>query len=267
MIKDNESLDFTAAGEAAEDGQALVIDLDGFEGPLHLLLALARNQKVDLLKLSVLKLAEQYLAFVQTARSLRFSLAADYLVMAAWLAYLKSRLMLPKPEKVQDGEMPAEEVAAQLAFRLSRLDAMRKAVDALQNRPQLKRDVFMRGDPQAVKVVSSSRFEGNLFALIQAYSGQVKREAARHYQPATPRVYALDDAREKLRGALPELKTWTPLGRLAPLASEGSPTRASYMASTLSAGLELVKEGSLEAQQLEHFAELYLRARVLEAAE
>ena len=267
MIKDNESLDFTAAGEAAEDGQALVIDLDGFEGPLHLLLALARNQKVDLLKLSVLKLAEQYLAFVQTARSLRFSLAADYLVMAAWLAYLKSRLMLPKPEKVQDGEMPAEEVAAQLAFRLARLDAMRKAVDALQNRPQLKRDVFMRGDPQAVKVVSSSRFEGNLFALIQAYSGQVKREAARHYQPATPRVYALDDAREKLRGALPELKTWTPLGRLAPLASEGSPTRASYMASTLSAGLELVKEGSLEAQQLEHFAELYLRARVLEAAE
>ena len=235
MIKDNESLDFTAAGEAAEDGQALVIDLDGFEGPLHLLLALARNQKVDLLKLSVLKLAEQYLAFVQTKD-----------------AGLREKFA---------------EVAAQLAFRLARLDAMRKAVDALQNRPQLKRDVFMRGDPQAVKVVSSSRFEGNLFALIQAYSGQVKREAARHYQPATPRVYALDDAREKLRGALPELKTWTPLGRLAPLASEGSPTRASYMASTLSAGLELVKEGSLEAQQLEHFAELYLRARVLEAAE
>ncbi|MEI7932264.1 MAG: ScpA family protein [Alphaproteobacteria bacterium] len=267
MKREDSELDFSAAGEAAEDGQALVVDIDGFEGPLHLLLALARNQKVDLLKLSVLKLAEQYLAFIQTARSLRFSLAADYLVMAAWLTYLKSRLMLPKPDKASGDEAPAEEIAAQLAFRLARLDAIRKAAEALKDRPQLKRDVFPRGDPQAVKIVSSSRFEGNLFALVQAYSGQVKREAARHYQPATPRVYALDDAREQLRGALPRLREWTALGRLAPAPSEGSPSRASFMASTLSAGLELVKEGSLEAQQLEHFAEIYLRARMLEAAE
>ena len=157
MKREDTELDFTAAGNAAEDGNALVVDIDGFEGPLHLLLALARSQKVDLLKLSVLKLAEQYLAFVQTARSLRFSLAADYLVMAAWLAYLKSRLMLPKPHKDEAGEAPAEEIAAQLAFRLARLDAIRKASDALQDRPRLQRDVFVRGDPQAVKVVSTSR--------------------------------------------------------------------------------------------------------------
>src|ERR1700755_783806 len=118
------SLDFAAAATAADDGEALIIDLDGYEGPLHVLLALARTQKVDLLKLSVLKLAEQYLAFVQTARSLRFSLAADYLVMAAWLPSLKSRLLLPKADKADGAEAPAEEVAAQLAFRLARLDAI-----------------------------------------------------------------------------------------------------------------------------------------------
>lgn len=267
MSRQEEELDLNAAANAAEDGQALVIDIEGFEGPLHLLLALARSQKVDLLKLSVLKLAEQYLAFVHEARRQRFSLAADYLVMAAWLAYLKSRLLLPKPEKTPEGEMPAEEVAAQLAFRLARLDAIRKAVDGLNERPQLRRDVFPRGDPEQVRVVSKHRFEGNLFALVQAYSTQLKREVARHYQPATPKVYALDDARERLRGELPRLRAWTPLGSIAPRASDNSPTRASFMASTLSAGLELVKEGALEAQQLEHFAEIYLRARMLEAAE
>jgi segregation and condensation protein A len=266
MTKDDQELDFAAANDAAEEGEGLVLDLDGFEGPLHLLLALARSQKVDLLKLSVLKLAEQYLAFINQAREKRFALAADYLVMAAWLAYLKSRLLLPKPEKTADGEMPAEDVAAQLAFRLARLDAMRNAVEALNKTPQLKRDVFVRGDPDAVKVISSTRFEGNLYVLIQAYSTQVKKEAARHYQPATPVIYALDDARERLRGELPRLAKWTALGSLAPQHT-GGPSRASYLASTLSAGLELVKEGSLEAQQVEHFTEIYLRARMLEAAE
>ena len=260
-------LDFAAAADAAEEGRALVVDIDGYEGPLHLLLALARGQKVDLLKLSILKLAEQYLAFVQQARRVRFSLAADYLVMAAWLAYLKSRLLLPKAEKATPDEIPAEEQAAQLAFRLARLDAIRKAVEALSQRPQLKRDVFTRGDPEAMTVISHSRFEGNLYALIQAYSGQVKKEAARRYQPATPKVFALDDARVRLQNELPRLKSWTSLSALAPTAYSEGPSRASYLASTLSAGLELVKNGELEARQLEAFAELYLRARRLEAAE
>ena len=170
------NIDLEAASGAAEDGEALIVDIDGYEGPLHVLLALARSQKVDLLKLSVLKLAEHYLAFVDEPLRLRFSLAADYLVMAAWLAYLKSRLILPKPDKGDGAEPPAEEVAAALALRLARLDAIRKASEAVMGRPQLRRDVFTRGDPDAVKVVSTTRFEGDLYGLVQAYIGQVRKE-------------------------------------------------------------------------------------------
>ncbi|CAN5270977.1 ScpA family protein [soil metagenome] len=269
--KTADDIDFDAAANAAEDGKALIVDIDGYEGPLHVLLALARTQKVDLLKLSVLKLAEQYLAFVKQARRLRFSLAADYLVMAAWLAYLKSRLLLPKPDRGVAGEPPAEEIAAALAFRLARLDAVRQAAEALKTSPQLKRDVFTRGDPQAVKVVSTTRFEGDLYGIVQAYCGQIRRDAARRYRPTTPPVYALDDARARLRGELPRMKAWTGLHEIAPdgvQSGEGEgPSRASYVASTLTAGLELVKEGALEAKQIEHFAEVYLRARKLIAAE
>lgn len=261
------SFDFEAADGAAEDGAALIVDLDGYEGPLHVLLALARSQKVDLLKLSVLKLAEQYLAFVKEARRQRFSLAADYLVMAAWLAYLKSRLLLPKPGRSDGDEPPAEEVAQALAFRLARLDAVRKASEALRSRPQLKRDVFTRGDPEAVKVVSTTRFEGDLYGLVQAYVGQMKKDAARRYRPATPPVLSLDDARARLRGVLPRLRAWTGLHEIAPDGEADGPSRVSCVASTLSASLELVKEGALEARQVEHFAEVYLRARRLEAAE
>jgi len=255
-------LDFAAAENAALDGEALIVDLDGYEGPLHVLLALARSQKVDLLKLSVLKLAEQYLAFVQAARRRRFSLAADYLVMAAWLAYLKSRLLLPKPEQPKPDELPAEEVAARLAFRLAKLDAMRKAADALKARPQLGREVFGRGDPEAVRILPSGRIEGDLYTLMSAYIGQRRKEQARRYTPAPPQAYPLEDARERLRRLLPELARWTPLAGVAPFAPEGQgPSRASYVASTLSASLELVKDGALEARQLEAFADIYLRAR------
>ena len=256
------NLDFTAAASAAEDGEALIVDLEGYEGPLHVLLALARNQKVDLLKLSVMKLAEQYLAFVQQARRMRFSLAADYLVMAAWLAYLKSRLLLPRPERPKAEEPPAEEIAAQLAFRLAKLDAMRNAGEALKERPQLGRDVFARGDPEAVRVVPSGRIEGDLYQLMGAYLGQRAKEATRHYTPTPPQAYPLEDARERLRRLLPDLDRWTPLAGVAPLGRTGhGPSRASYVASTLSASLELVKEGTMEARQLEAFADVYIRAR------
>lgn len=253
-------LDFDAAASAAADGEALIVDVDGYEGPLHVLLALARSQKVDLLKLSVAKLADQYLAFVREARKRRFALAADYLVMAAWLAFLKSRLLLPKPERTADEHAP-EEVAAHLAFRLAKLDAMRKAADALLDGPVLKRDVHMRGDPDQVKVVSHTRFEGDLYALMSAYIDQRRKEKGRHYTPAAPQAYPLDDARERLRGLLPELDRWTPFSGVAPMRPGAGPSRASFLASTLSASLELVKEGDLEARQLEAFAEIYLRAR------
>lgn len=255
-------LDFEAADNAAQDGEALIVDIDGYEGPLHVLLTLARTQKVDLLQLSVTRLADQYLAFVREARRQRFSLAADYLVMAAWLAYLKSRLLLPRPERPKEGEPLAEEVAAQLAFRLAKLDAVRQAVEALKARPQLKRDVFTRGDPEAIKIISHTHLEGDLYALMSAYIGQRKKEEDRHYRPAPPTAYPLDDARERLRLMLPELAAWTALGGVAPMPlGEAGPSRASYLASTLSAGLELVKEGVLEARQLEHFADLFLRKR------
>jgi segregation and condensation protein A len=260
------NLDFAAAASAAEDGEALIVDVDGYEGPLHVLLALARSQKVDLTRISVLKLAEQYLTFVQQARRMRFSLAADYLVMAAWLAYLKSRLLLPKPEKIKPDEAPAEEVAARLAFRLAKLDAMRTVAEALKARPQLGRDVFGRGDPEAIKVIPSGRIEGDLYSLMSAYIAQRKKEASRHYAPRPPAAYPLEEARERLRKLLPELASWTPLTGVAPLGAGQGPSRASYVASTLSASLELVKEGALEARQLEAFADIYLRTRTEKAA-
>jgi segregation and condensation protein A len=232
---------------------------------MHVLLALARQQKVDLLKLSITKLVDQYLAFVREARRRRFSLAADYLVMAAWLAYLKSRLLLPKPEKDSDEPAP-EEMAAALAFRLAKLDAMRKAAEALKNSAQLQRDVFVRGDPEAVKIVSSTRLEGDLYALMAAYVGQKAKAAGRRYTPAPPQAYPLDEARERLAGLLAEMQRWTPLSGVTPMQASSGPSRASYLASTLAACLELVKEGSLEARQLEHFADIFLRARALRAA-
>ncbi len=261
-------LDFDAASEAAAEGQALIIDIDGYEGPLHVLLALARGQKVDLLKLSVTRLADQYLAFVQQARKLRFSLAADYLVMASWLAYLKSRLLLPKPDRPQAEEMPPEIVAAQLAFRLAKLDAMRRGSDQLRDGPQLGRDVFVRGDPEAIKIIPSTRLEGNLYGLMTAYITHRRKGSGQNYVPPVQRAYPLETARDRLRDLLGDLNRWTSLGGLAPqpaptdqVEAEPGPTRASYVASTLSASLELVKEGALEARQAEAFAEIYLRAR------
>jgi len=254
-------LDFDAAHSAAERGEALIVDLDAYEGPLDVLLALARTQKVDLLQISIARLADQYLAFVREARRLRFSLAADYLVMAAWLAWLKSRLLLPRPERGKD-EAPAEEAAQALAFRLAKLDAMRKAAQALLDGPVLGRDIFARGDPEEARIVSSSRVAGDLYELMDAYVSQRRRETQRHYSPKPSQAWPLEEARGRLRELLPELQRWTPLTGVAPMArgAEG-PTRASFVASTLSASLELVREGDLEARQLEHFAEIYLRRR------
>jgi len=253
------TFDFAAVAVATEE-ETLVIDIDGFEGPLHVLLALARSQRVDLLKLSVTKLVDQYLAFIRESRRMRFLLAADYLVMAAWLAYLKSRLLLPKVERPPDEETPAEVIAGQLAFRIAKLDAMRRAAEALKARPILKRDVFTRGDPEAVSVVSHSRMQGDLRALMAAYVQPRTRLEQRTYRPKPMDYYRLDDARDRLRGLLPGLTHWTSLGRVAPRAGREGPSRRSYLASTLSASLELVREGELEARQLAPHDEIYLRA-------
>jgi len=255
------TLDFNA--EEVEARETFVVDLDGYEGPLHVLLALARTQKVDLLKLSITQLAEQYLAFVHEARRRNFALAADYLVMASWLAYLKSRLLLPRTEKGKAEDPPAEEMAAALAFRLRKLEAMRKAVEALTARPQLKRDVFTRGDPEATVIVPSDRIDASLYELMAAYVTQRRREEARRYTPGQRvEAFQLEAARDWLREIMPRLADWTPLRQVAPRGSEGDgPTQASYTASTLSASLELVKEGAMDVRQSAPFADLYLKRR------
>lgn len=252
------------AVDTAPDDQAFVVDIDGYEGPLHVLLALARTQKVDLLKLSITRLAEQYLAFVHEARSRNFSLAADYLVMASWLAYLKSRLLLPRDEQKTRDEPPAELMAAALAFRLKKLEAMRTAVEAITARPQLKRDVFTRGDPEATVIVPSDRIDVSLYDLMVAYVTQRRREEQRRYTPtARVEAFALEEARDWLRQVMPGLSDWTPLETVAPKAEQRreGPSQASYVASTLSAGLELVKEGTMEVRQAKAFDDLYLRRR------
>ena len=261
------NLDFSTAqgfGEQIEADEAFVVELDGYEGPLHVLLALARNQKVDLLKLSITRLAEQYLAFVHEARRRNFSLAADYRVMASWRADLKSRLLLPGTDKGKGDEPPAEELAAALAFRLQKLEAMRKAVEAITARPQLRRDVFTRGDPESTVIVPSDRIDASLYELMSAYVIQRRREQARHYTPGQRvEAFGLEAARDWLRGVLPRLSEWTPLEQVAPIHDDGAegPNQASFTASTLSASLELVKEGAMDVRQDGAFQEIYLKRR------
>ena len=256
------NLDFTAV-EQVDAREAFVVDLDGYEGPLHVLLALARTQKVDLLKLSITRLAEQYLAFVHEARRRNFALAADYLVMASWLAYLKSRLLLPRTEKGKGEEPPAEEMAAALAFRLQKLEAMRRAVEAITSRPQLKRDVFTRGDPEATVIVPSDRIDASLYELMAAYVTQRRREEQRRYNPGQRvEAFGLEAARDWLRDILPRMDQWTPLDRVAPERTDtDGPSQASFTASTLSASLELVKEGAMDVKQATAFADIYLKRR------
>lgn len=259
------NLDFAAVDDA-DAAEAFVVDLEGYEGPLHVLLALARTQKVDLLKLSITKLAEQYLAFVHEARRRNFAMAADYLVMASWLAYLKSRLLLPRTEKGKAEEPPAEEMAAALAFRLQKLEAMRRSVEAITSRPQLKRDVFTRGDPEATVIIPSDRVDASLYELMAAYVAQRRREERRKYAPGQRvEAFQLEAARDWLRSMMPRLADWTPLDQVAPAREdEGEgPSQASYTASTLSASLELVKEGAMDVRQAEAFADLFLKRRGL----
>ncbi len=260
-------LDFEAVSRASAGGDALVLELDGWEGPLDLLLELARRQRVDLRAISVSALAEQYLVFVHAARRRNFALAADYLVMAAWLAFLKSRLLLPQAQRPADEEAP-EEAAEALAFRLAKLAAMREAAGSLQRLDHLGRNVFPRGDPDACTVRSTTRLVGDLHALVTAYVGQRRREASRRYAPERRvEAYPLEAARLRLRELLPELADWAPLDAVvpAPEADGDGPNRASCLASTLAAGLEMTRDGTLELRQGEAFAPLHLRARAMAA--
>ncbi|WP_420410465.1 segregation and condensation protein A [Hoeflea sp.] len=239
---------------------ALVIDVDGFEGPLDLLLHLARTQKVDLAKISVLALAEQYLQFVEKARALRLELAADYLVMAAWLAYLKSRLLIPQSPK---GDEPSgEEMAAQLAFRLKRLEAMREAATRLVNRNRLGRDVFARGAPEAIVTDRVSSFDASLYDLLTAYAAQKQRQMVTQVTIGRRRVWSLSDARVILVRLIGELKDWTALDQYLVRYLSDPEERVTAIASSFAASLEMVREGRLEIRQDGVFQPIYMRRPV-----
>ncbi len=238
--------------------ETLVVDVDGFEGPLDLLLALARNQKVDLARISILDLVDQYLAFVERVRAHRLELAADYLVMAAWLAYLKSRLLLPAPPA--DDEPSGEELAAALAFRLRRLEAMREAAARLVGRDRLGRDVFPRGAPEATALTVKAAWQASLYDLLTAYASQRQRFMVTSVRVAARAVWGLADAREILERLIGRIADWTPIDSLmAEFMTPGM--RATVIASTFSASLELVREGRMELRQTSAFQPLHARSR------
>lgn len=240
------------------DEPALVIDVEGFEGPLDLLLHLARMQKVDLARISVLALTEQYLAFIERARVLRLEIAADYLVMAAWLAYLKSRLLIP--EKPED-ERSTEEMAALLQFRLQRLEAIRGLGDRLINRKRLGREFFARGMPETVVVERHSRYQASLYDLLTAYAGHRQRNAITRVNIASRKVWSLKEARERLEHMMGGIDDWTAIDRFLIEYSVRPAMRASAIASSFAASLELVREGVMEIRQGEAFSPIYLRRR------
>jgi len=250
-----------ALGDAVAErraAEALIVDVDGYEGPLDLLLTLARTQKVDLRQISVLALARQYLAFVEEARALRIELAADYLVMAAWLAFLKSRLLLP-PDPAEEGPSGAD-LAAHLAFQLERLEAMRAAAAQLMARDRLGRDVFARGRPEQVARVRHVRFTATLMDLMQAYARLRTRDEFRPYVMDRAQVFTMEQALDRLRGLIGFAGAWTDLARYLPEGWTGAPAaRRSATAATFAAALELAREGRLELRQAETFGPIELR--------
>lgn len=252
-------LPFESFAERGASEPTFVVDLDGFEGPLDMLLALARTQKVDLAKISILALADQYLGFIEEARKLRLELAADYLVMAAWLAYLKSRLLIPDPGK---GEEPSgSELAEVLAFRLQRLQAMRDAAAKLMTRHRLGRDVFGRGDPEPIVALAARSWDASLYDLLTAYAQQRQKQALSHVRMEHRKVWSLAEAREILERLVGSALDWTPLDAflLDYLVSEDK--RATVLASSFASSLELVREGVLEVQQDRPLGTLFMRRR------
>lgn len=240
--------------------EALIVDVDGYEGPLDLLLTLSRTQKVDLRKISVLQLARQYLAFVEKAKALRLELAADYLVMAAWLAFLKSRLLLP-PDPTEEGPS-GEELAAHLAFQLERLQGMRDAAARLMARDQLGRDFFARGQSETITRVRKVTYTATLLDLMQGYARIRTRDEFRPFTMDRDSVFTMEQALDRLRGLIGFAGQWTDILSYLPDGWGADPVRRrSATAATFAASLELVKEGQLEIRQSDTFAPIQLRKR------
>ncbi|TCK28525.1 condensin subunit ScpA [Ancylobacter aquaticus] len=260
MVQSQFTFDADAARQAGEP--ALVVDVDGFEGPLDLLLALARTQKVDLHRISILQLAEQYLLFVEEARRIRLELAADYLVMAAWLAYLKSRLLLPDPPK-EEGPS-ASDLAADLAERLRRLEQIRAAAAHLATRDRIGHEVFVRGAPEPLQAAGPIVYEATLYDLLAAYGAQRQKMALSQVRFPPRNVISLAEARERLERLMGRLALhgeWSRLDGFLLNWIADPKMRATALASGFSATLEMVREGLIDVQQEESFAPIWIRSR------
>ncbi len=242
---------------------SLIVDVEGFEGPLDFLLALARKQKLDLTKISILALAEQYLLFIERAHKLRLELAADYLVMAAWLAYLKSRLLIP--EMPEEDEPSGEELAAMLAFRLRKLEAMRDAAAKLMERPSLGQDFFLRGQPEDMSLIRKPQFSASLYDLLTGYASLRQRQSVSLVHVRKRNVWSLPEARDVLMRLVGGVYDWTPVEQILRSYLKLTDVRTTALASSFAASLELVREGHLEIRQTEAFGTIYLRSKQKEA--
>jgi segregation and condensation protein A len=252
-----EEFDTTLEADRGATEPAMIVDVEGFEGPLDLLLALARTQKVDLAKISILALADQYLSFIEAARQLRLELAADYLVMAAWLAYLKSRLLLPE---TASGEGPsAEDMALALAYRLRRLEAFRAVASRLMERPQLNRDVFARGLPEPIAEIKQPEWTATLYDLLSAYATQRSRSALSRVRFKQRTVWSLAEARAALERLIGMSSDWSRLDAFLISYMVEPALAATVVASSFASALELVREGIAEIHQKESFAPIYNR--------
>jgi segregation and condensation protein A len=250
------------AGELAAPGEALQVDVEGFEGPLDLLLALARTQKVDLARISMTALVEQYLTFIAEAQRLRLELAADYLLMAAWLAFLKSRLLLPR-ENVKADEISAEEMAQRLAFRLMRLDAMRTAAAQLMTRKRLDRDVFGRGMAEGVRTLRATQYTATIHDLLKAYADQRRRTIkVTHVVRARP-VWSIKEARGQLSRLIGESAAggWVQLDLMLEQYMPAPELGRTARASSFGATLEMALEGLVDLRQEAPFAPIFLRRK------
>jgi segregation and condensation protein A len=245
--------------ERSGDEPSLMVDVEGFEGPLDLLLTLARQQKVDLAKISILALADQYLAFIEEARKMRLELAADYLVMAAWLAYLKSRLLLPEQHPAEG--LSAEEMANALALRLRRLEAIRQFAEQLMNRPQLGRDVFQRGQPEPIAEIRHPQWSATLYDLLSAYASRRQIQSRSVVRVPKRTVWSLAEAREALERLVGQNMNWSPLDQYLVAYLTDPAMAATVLASSFAAALEMIREGQLEAHQQGAFSPLYLRKK------
>ncbi len=243
---------------APSSDHRLVLDVDGFAGPIDVLLTLAREQKVDLTQISILELADQYLAWVAKLRQANLELAADYLVMAAWLAYLKSLLLLPT--STDDEEPTGEEMAAALQFQLLRLESMQQAGEKLLGRDQLGRDFFPRGNPEKFGYNLNSTFETSVFDLLKAYGEHTYRSNVRILRIEMSDLYSLDDGLKWLTKMLGSMPDWTSLLQFLPTKIKGDLVSRSMLASALSAALQLTKQGELKIRQTEIFGTVYVRA-------